>query len=170
METKVMEDVIEIDGLVFKRCINHFPDIYVNSNGLLYDSTIEKVLDVKPHKVHDYKTISATNIKNIRRNCIIHRMVAFYYITNDRPDEAIYVNHINLDKFDNRVENLEWVTRKENSLHWVINRRRNKEDLINDPWSFWKCLEMAHIISEYKDDKTISRLVDNYLNANNHSK
>lgn len=167
VETKVMEDVIEIDGLVFKRCVNHFPDIYVNSNGLLYDSSVGKVLDVKPHNVGDYKTISATNIKKIRRNCVIHRMVAFYYIENDRPDEAIYVNHINLEKLDNRVENLEWVTRKENGLHWAINRRRKKSDIHNDPWSFAKSIEMAHTLPR---NKVILKLVDNYLNANNHSK
>ena len=45
----------------------------------------------------------------------IHRMVAELYIPN--PDDKPCVNHINGDKSDNSVENLEWVTYSENMKH-----------------------------------------------------
>ena len=45
----------------------------------------------------------------------VHRLVALAYIPN--LDNKAYVNHINENRTDNHVSNLEWVTPKENNLH-----------------------------------------------------
>lgn len=49
------------------------------------------------------------------KNKYIHRLIAEAYIPN--PDDKPCINHINGDKMDNNIENLEWCTKKENNLH-----------------------------------------------------
>ena len=46
---------------------------------------------------------------------LLHRLVAKHYIPN--PYDYLEVNHINGDKTDNRVENLEWCSSKQNINH-----------------------------------------------------
>ena len=47
----------------------------------------------------------------------IHRIVALHFIYNNDEVNKTVVNHINEEKNDNRVENLEWCTQSQNVQH-----------------------------------------------------
>lgn len=51
----------------------------------------------------------------------VHRLVALAFIPNDDKTKK-FVNHINGNKLDNRVENLEWVTPQHNVQHAYDNK------------------------------------------------
>lgn len=63
-----------------------------------------------------YLSVSfGTRCRGNRKGYKVHRLVAQTFIPN--PDNLKEVNHKNGDKTDNRVENLEWCTRKYNLDH-----------------------------------------------------
>ena len=60
---------------------------------------------------------------NKTNNVYIHRLVAQAFIPNDDNSKTI-INHINEDKTDNRVDNLEWCDYRYNLTYNDINHRR----------------------------------------------
>lgn len=75
----------------------------------------EKERILKPSKNQDgYLQVSLTNDKG-KKSIRVHRLVALSFINN--PEDKDTVNHIDGNKLNNNVCNLEWNNRSEQMLH-----------------------------------------------------
>lgn len=87
---------------------------------------------------------------------LVHRLVAQAFIGNP-PGEQYQVNHINGEKTDNRVENLEYCSSKENIVHSIRVLRRK----IGESNVMSKMTE-AQAISAYHDARTLKEIASDY--------
>ena len=76
------------------------------------DGEMKVVRDI--YKTNGYKIVWIT-IDGKHKSLVAHRIVAKTYLPN--PENKPQVNHIDGNKGNNRVENLEWCTAKENAYH-----------------------------------------------------
>lgn len=92
-------------------------------------SNLGRIKSLKSNKIlsatdngHGYKQVSLyKNGKNIKYK--VHRLVMITFKAN--PDNKAQVNHINEDKSDNRLNNLEWCDNKYNVNYGSANERRS---------------------------------------------
>lgn len=59
------------------------------------------------------------------KNVKLHRLIAKAFIPN--PKNLTDVNHINYDRSDNRIENLEWTSHRENGVHGFRNTKKTSK-------------------------------------------
>ena len=71
----------------------------------------DRVMKLKKNK-HGYMEVKLSKDAN-RRDWMVHRLVAMAFL--DQEDGKNYVDHLDGNKANNQVSNLEWVTMAENN-------------------------------------------------------
>ena len=95
----------------FKR-IKNFDNYVVFKDGSIFSLVNKKFLKVYTFR---YATILLTDNNKKQVTCQIHRLIATAFIPN--PDNLPQVNHIDGNKLNNDILNLEWCDRSYNAKH-----------------------------------------------------
>lgn len=95
--------------------IEEFPKYQVNEIGQIRNVNRPDVLKAPFVSEKGYLKVKLYKKTGVAYQRKVHRLVAEAFIPN--PENKPQVNHINAVKVDCRVENLEWVTNKENHVH-----------------------------------------------------
>ena len=88
----------------------------IDDKGNIFSNQTNKIMKPKISK-DGYYTIGLRTNDNVKKFFRVHRLVAAMFI--DNPLNKDIVNHIDGNKLNNNVENLEWCTLSENQLHSI---------------------------------------------------
>lgn len=121
--------------------------------------------------VSGYRTLALTDDSGVvQQNVSLHRLVAKTFIENDDPENKTQVNHIDGNKLNNCVNNLEWSTPKDNTQHandiglrkptflTDLNKIPNADEIIHD----WTSSLSYADVTEDEVHKVCSLLQEGY--------
>lgn len=94
---------------------NFSTDYYITNTGECFNSRTGKYLKGQINKKNGYKTFYITLPSGDRKRLYAHRLVALAFLKTVKDKNE--VNHIDGNKLNNSVDNLEWVSSSENKRH-----------------------------------------------------
>ena len=106
----VFETFVKIDG---------FEKYEVSNLGKVRNIKSGRIL--KPWLDKDGYLVHGLYKNNKQNQLLLHRIIATAFI--DNPEEKPCVNHIDENKLNNDLSNLEWCTERENNIHGTRTKR-----------------------------------------------
>lgn len=99
--------------------VEAYPLYEVSSLGRVKNARTKHVLKAAPNSKGYKCVLLYRGSKRSRRSFLVHRLVAKAFLPN--PADLPQVNHLNGQKKDNRLLNLEWCTQSRNMQHaWAM--------------------------------------------------
>ena len=117
----------------------------LDSIGRLHKGNIKAIRD----NGHGYKVVQMYK-DNKPKIGYIHRLVATAFLEN--PDNKPEVHHIDSDRSNNKLENLQWVTSKENNNfpEHIKSMKKNPNWLKNSKSAMAKARDKAIVVNSYR--------------------
>jgi len=130
-------------AMIRARFVDGFPDYIIYNNGKIYSCYTQRFLKPIPQR-NGYLHVTLC-AKNKKKQVGVHVLVAESFIGIRK---AGYVtNHKNGNKQDNRAENLEWVTIRENVNHAYQNNLRTIDQKHRD-----RCAALGRARRSYSEE------------------
>jgi hypothetical protein len=104
-----------IDDELVRQC-KYYPNYGVTESGKVYRLDKKTQLTPNLRGVPEYWYVR-TSHGNKAQNVRLHRLIAQAWLPNDDPESKDTVNHIDGDKLNNHISNLEWTTLAKNNQH-----------------------------------------------------
>ena len=111
MTQEIWKEVKGFQGLYEVSNLGRIKQLERMRTGKRSNSKMKECIKKVCHHAHGYSTVTLMTNKRF----LVHRLVAIAFIPN--PNNYAEVNHIDWNKKNNSVENLEWCTRKYNLIH-----------------------------------------------------
>lgn len=104
------------------KSVEGYPNYYMDSEGNIFSNVYKKMRKLIPETTKaGYLRVQLYRDGKVKK-VLVHRLVALAFIPN--PKDKPHVNHLDGDKTNNRVINLEWCNRSENMRHAISNGLR----------------------------------------------
>ena len=97
------------------RPIKNYPDYLISNLGDVSSERFNKRIRLKPGKNSQGYYVVVLTKNKIRKTLRVHRLVAEAFIEN--KFNKLTVNHLDANKLNNNITNLQWVTQKQNIQH-----------------------------------------------------
>lgn len=94
------------------KIIPDYPNYSIDVNGVVTNITTKR--QVK-QQLNQRRYIVELWKNNKKKHSLVHRLIAQAYIPN--PNNLPQINHIDGNPSNNKLENLEWITDRDNKLH-----------------------------------------------------
>lgn len=110
----------------------------ISTYGRVFDIKREK--DLMQNDKEGYRVVKLKRINGKQRLVFVHRLVAEAFIPkslDENGNERNLINHKDLRPWNNKVENLEWCTQKENVIHAYLNDAINFKEPKDDEHEYY---------------------------------
>jgi len=139
--------------------INGYPNYLIYPSGKVYSKASKRYLK----KWLGNRGYYCYTIE--KRNILVHRLIAEHFIEN--PDNKPFVDHIDRNRTNNKLNNLRWATRSENNQNTAVQKNNKigiKNILYDKNVKHWRYKKMFNGKYHQKTFKTLEEAIQYKIN------